>query len=137
MTNEEARAALGALVKAALDVTAWDWSDNDSACVRDMKTLGELADTIHAALSFEKRHCAKDRYPKGGDPQGLRGEAIEPDPVGGAPKACLGESEIEHVMGLVDEFGEAIWRKAGNKKILAPYNAIAAYLRALRYGERT
>jgi hypothetical protein len=32
------------LVNAALDVTAWDWSDNDRECVDDMRVLGEVAD---------------------------------------------------------------------------------------------
>lgn len=37
-------AELHALRQAAADVVAWDWSDNDEECVRDMERLRALVE---------------------------------------------------------------------------------------------
>jgi len=64
-----------------------------AAWSRDMgQAIGSLAGLIAAinALTdrverLEQQVSARDRAPKGGDPQGLRGEAIEPGPARDAP----------------------------------------------------
>lgn len=79
---------------------------------------------------------ASDRYPEGAETSGLRGEAVERGPKE-APKeciaSCLRETDIEHVMGLVEEYGQEMWKRPfDGAQALDPFVAIRSYLRALR-----
>lgn len=53
--QSEVQGKLNELVNAALEVVAWDWSDNDSDCVRDMARLRKVAERIDAARAAQEK----------------------------------------------------------------------------------
>ena len=64
------------LLTAALNVVAWDWSNNDSDCVRDMEKLRNVAERIEAIadqpedkpvfyMDKDNFKCAMDQSPEG------------------------------------------------------------------------